>query len=197
MIQIDRNKKYESQGYKFKNFICLSDDEKKLVLEWRNSPDIRRWMYNRSIITIDDHLAFIEGLKTKSDRYYWLVFNEKDKPIGVFNIINVDVDNNKAETGSYAKPNSILESFNFSKAYFSLYFDILGFDNMYSASDANNENILLFTSFWGIDYNRKVEDIVDGQTVVYKVCDNYTKEKYCARANSTIRDFMNFIRNNK
>ena len=140
---------------------------------------------------------FIKSLETRDDKYYWLVFNEKDIPVGVFNIINVDLANNKAESGSYAKPKNILDSFNFSKAYFSFYYDILGFDGMYSCSDANNDNILLFTRFWGIVYNRTIKDVVNGHTVLYKVCDNYTKEKYREKANSTIRDFMVFIRNNK
>ena len=31
MIEIDRYKIYESQGYKFKNFVCLTEEEKRML----------------------------------------------------------------------------------------------------------------------------------------------------------------------
>lgn len=196
MIHIDKNKIYEAHGYKFKNFISLSEDEKIMVLRWRNSPEVRRWMYNRDAIKLEDHLRFIESLAKREDRFYWLAYNEKDIPVGVFNIVNYDRINETAETGSYAKPQSILDSFNFTKAYFYLYFELLGFPKMHSASDSNNANILLFADFWGVKYNREELVNQNGEEVLYKICDCFSIEDYRNKAEVTVRDFIRFIKNN-
>ncbi len=36
---------------KLVDFIDLTDIEREMVLEWRNSNDIRKWMYNNNIIS--------------------------------------------------------------------------------------------------------------------------------------------------
>ena len=197
MISIEKNKIYESNGYRFKNFILLSVEEKKMVLEWRNSPDIRKWMYNRDEISLQDHFDFIDGLKERDDRYYWLVFDPKGRPMGVFNVVDVDRNNEIAETGNYARPSNLLDSFNFSKEYFNFYFNVLGFSKMFSASDAKNDNILMFTNFWGIKYNRTETKIVDGETVTYNICDSYTRESFMKRYNLGIKDFILYIKTKK
>lgn len=73
MITIDKQKTYVSNGWTFKNFVMLSDEEVKNVWQWRNDESIRKWMYNSDIIPWDNHLKFIESLKNREDKYYWLV----------------------------------------------------------------------------------------------------------------------------
>ena len=34
------------------NFIDLELKEKEMILEWRNHPDIRKWMYNQDEINL-------------------------------------------------------------------------------------------------------------------------------------------------
>ena len=122
MINIDREIVYESHGYRFKNFTILSDDEKRMVLEWRNSADIRKWMLKTDIISYDDHCAFINSLSSRTDKYYWLVFTPEGSPIGVFDIVNVDYENNIAETGDYAKPQRFGDGFYFLRECLFFYF---------------------------------------------------------------------------
>ena len=43
------------------NFTDLSNDEKKIILEWRNNPNIKKWMYTQSDITLESHLNFIDS----------------------------------------------------------------------------------------------------------------------------------------
>jgi len=40
------------------NFIDLELKEKEMILEWRNHPDIRKWMYNQDEIKFEEHLSF-------------------------------------------------------------------------------------------------------------------------------------------
>ena len=104
MINIDRNKIYESHGYKFKNFVLLSLEEKQMVLEWRNTPSVRKWMYNSESIELKDHLSFIENLSQREDKYYWLVTSPSGNYIGVFDITSVDKEKDEAEMGYYLNP---------------------------------------------------------------------------------------------
>ena len=66
------------------NFIDLSQDEKKMILEWRNRLDIQKWMYTQNDISLEDHLDFIDSLKTIKDKLYFLV-KKDDIYIGVIN----------------------------------------------------------------------------------------------------------------
>ena len=64
------------------NFIDLSLEEKIMVLGWRNHPEIRKWMYNQDEIKLEEHLNFIDSLKLRKDKLYFLVKKE-DEFIGV------------------------------------------------------------------------------------------------------------------
>ena len=68
-----------------KNFIDLNEDEQKMVLEWRNDPNIRRWMISQDIITLEDHIKFIKNLSNKKNTLWFLV-KKNNQPIGVVNL---------------------------------------------------------------------------------------------------------------
>ena len=83
------------------NFINLSLQEKETVLSWRNHPDIKKWMYTNQDITLKDHLYFIESLKGKQDRNYFLV-KQNHEYIGVIDF--TDITSQKLEIGLYTNP---------------------------------------------------------------------------------------------
>lgn len=84
------------------DFINLTLDEKKMILEWRNHPLIREVMYNKQHIQLKDHLSFIESLNSNLTKKYFLV-KENDKYIGVIDFININ--RKDAELGIYTNPN--------------------------------------------------------------------------------------------
>jgi UDP-4-amino-4,6-dideoxy-N-acetyl-beta-L-altrosamine N-acetyltransferase len=84
------------------NFIDLSLEEKKMVLEWRNHNSIRRYMYNQEIISLENHLKYIESLKKSRDKRYFLVKRE-DSYLGVIDFTNIKKDS--CHFGLYSKPN--------------------------------------------------------------------------------------------
>lgn len=84
-----------------KNFIDLTLEEKKMVLSWRNNPSIKSMMHNSFDITLENHLMFIESLKYKSDKKYFLV-KENNTPVGVIDFI--DITKEEAELGIYSNP---------------------------------------------------------------------------------------------
>ena len=69
MIEIDKHKVYQSHEYQFKNFIMMNDEEKRMVLKWRNADSVRRRMYSANQATEDEHFNFIRTLENRNDRW--------------------------------------------------------------------------------------------------------------------------------
>ena len=85
------------------NFVDLTIEEKKMVLSWRNHPDIKRWMYTDSDISLENHLNFIDSLKDRKDKLYFLV-KKDDEYIGVINFTDIKAES--LEMGIYSKPSA-------------------------------------------------------------------------------------------
>ena len=85
------------------NFIDLELEEKEMILKWRNHPEIRKWMYNQDEIKLEEHLGFIESLKSRKNKLYFLVKKE-DEFIGVIDFTQL-VDKESVHMGIYSNPN--------------------------------------------------------------------------------------------
>lgn len=83
------------------NFADLCLDDKKMVLKWRNHPSIKKWMFTQDEIGLTDHLSFIDSLKKRIDKVYFLV-KKGSFPIGVIDFTGID--KKSAEFGIYANP---------------------------------------------------------------------------------------------
>ncbi|MBD3809795.1 MAG: UDP-4-amino-4,6-dideoxy-N-acetyl-beta-L-altrosamine N-acetyltransferase [Sulfuricurvum sp.] len=83
------------------DFTTLDKELLTLVLEWRNHSDIRCWMLNGDEISLENHLRFVESLKNRADKRYFLVQGD-DSYIGVIDF--TDITNISAEIGIYANP---------------------------------------------------------------------------------------------
>jgi UDP-4-amino-4,6-dideoxy-N-acetyl-beta-L-altrosamine N-acetyltransferase len=81
---------------KLTKFQDLSIEEKKEVLNWRNHPEIRKWMYNKEEISLKNHLEFIENLKEKPNKIYLKAGN--------LGVINFEIKNDLAELGIHKNP---------------------------------------------------------------------------------------------
>ena len=84
-MQIDKNRDYQVGPYTYRNFITLTLEEKLMILRERNHLDVKKWMFTKEDISEEGHLAYIEGLKTRDDAYYWLMLRD-GKPVGVLSI---------------------------------------------------------------------------------------------------------------
>ena len=91
------------ENIKLLNFIDLELEEKEMILKWRNHPEIRKWMYNQDEIKLEEHLNFIESLKSRKDKLYFLVKKEEEF-IGVIDFL--DLDKKEIFYGIYSNPNS-------------------------------------------------------------------------------------------
>ena len=59
------------------DFVDLTLKEKLMALNWRNSNEIKKWMYLQDSIIIESHIGFIDGLRFLKERQYLLVKKRK------------------------------------------------------------------------------------------------------------------------
>lgn len=147
MIQIDRNRIYESHGYRFKNFVCLNEEEKKMILAWRNHEKVRSVMVNKDIISYEDHLKFIDSLKNREDCCYWLVIDPVGANVGVLDVVHIDRDKDVGEIGFYLNQEELGKGFQFmiETEYF-VYAQLKLKYNMITI-DVENREMLLYNKF--------------------------------------------------
>jgi UDP-4-amino-4,6-dideoxy-N-acetyl-beta-L-altrosamine N-acetyltransferase len=89
------------QNIELINFTKLSLKDKKMILEWRNHKEIRKYMYNQDIIPLKEHLEYITSLKNSKDKIYFLVKKNGDY-IGVIDFTKINIDS--CHFGLYSKP---------------------------------------------------------------------------------------------
>jgi len=93
------------KNIKLISFTDISLSEIKMILNWRNNENIRKWMYTQDEISLQDHLSFIESLKIAKDKLYFLV-KKNSENIGVVNFTNLN--KNDIYFGLYANPTTKL-----------------------------------------------------------------------------------------
>ena len=91
------------EDIKLKNFVELSNNEKLMVLSWRNDKSIRKWMYDSQIISENNHLNFIDNLINDKNNIYFLVC-KNDQNIGVIYFNEINYENKTCYFGLYANP---------------------------------------------------------------------------------------------
>lgn len=199
MIKVDKNKVYESHGYSYRNFVVLDSIEKNLVFEWRNSENVRKWMYNQNVIEYNDHIRFLESLDSRDDCYYWLVYKD-NKPVGVYDVTNIDRVNNTAENGLYLDPISQDSGtgFDFVKECFFFFFGVLDLERAVGGAVASNKNIIYLDQYFGFEFTSKRVERIGNESVEFWYSDNLTKDIFLDRyRNSSQKDFIRWYRINK
>lgn len=150
MSRVDDSRTYRQGDFSYKNFTSLSEEENRMVLGWRNDPLIRVWMSNDDVIPLDDHLKFVAKLSSRRDVAYWLVFH-CGKPAGVFDLASIDHPDGSAVIGYYLAPDLIGTGFGmpFMLSFRTFFFDILGFDTLYSYVLEGNTRAFQMSVFYG------------------------------------------------
>ena len=74
--------------YKVVDYILLTLPQLHVILDVENMEEQRRWKKNGHIITWDEHLSFVNGLKDDEYRKYFAIFKDNDY-IGTLNLIYV------------------------------------------------------------------------------------------------------------
>ncbi len=86
---------------KLLNFFNLSLAEQKMILEWRNNPSVRKWMFGQEVIDLKSHINYISSLKNSEDKIYFLV-RQFDNYLGVIDFTRITIKS--AHIGLYGNP---------------------------------------------------------------------------------------------
>ncbi len=73
------------------------------ILEWRNSPEVRVFMYTSREISQAEHGAWFERLQHDASRRTW-IFEADGEPMGVVNLTRIDAASGEAHWGFYVRP---------------------------------------------------------------------------------------------
>ena len=151
-MEIDKKKVYTIGDYTFTNYICLSDNLIRQVLEWRNHEEVRRWMYNSDFIPYESHIKYILSLCTREDAYYWLV-SYQGEPVGAVSLTSTDIVESTGELGYYMRPDYINtgDGLPFVYQMFAFAIDCLHINSLYGAVNENNRMAYLIDCFIGCE----------------------------------------------
>ncbi|OCL83436.1 UDP-4-amino-4,6-dideoxy-N-acetyl-beta-L-altrosamine N-acetyltransferase [Arcobacter porcinus] len=144
------------------NFTDLSNDEKKIILEWRNNPNIKKWMYTQDDIILENHLNFIDSLKNSKEKLYFLVKKE-DENIGVIYFTQIK-QNESLHMGVYTNPNLKGYGKILLETIINFLFEILKVVKIYSEVYFENEKAYLLYKSYG--FKEYAEKIVNNKKVI-------------------------------
>ena len=81
-------------------FTRLTEKHLDLVRNWRNSPEVGKYMYTNSYITKEEHLNWFIKVNDDSTKAYWVI-NVDNIDVGVVNLYNIDLHNRRCYWAYY------------------------------------------------------------------------------------------------
>lgn len=97
----------------------VEESDLERILEWRNSDRIRANMYTDHLISMTEHKTWYQNLmKEKTSRF--MVFEYREKSVGVVNISQIDQKNNRCHWGFYLGEIGIVKRCGMALGYFGL-----------------------------------------------------------------------------
>jgi RimJ/RimL family protein N-acetyltransferase len=80
---------------------CLEFEDLPQVVKWRNQRDIRKFFFEKALISISGQKAWFERyLEDRARAIFIAVSKKSGKPVGMIGLYNIDLMNHKAEIGS-------------------------------------------------------------------------------------------------
>jgi len=83
----------------------MKDDDLEIVLSWRNQDEVRRYMYTRHRIGMEEHRRWFERTSRDNDSKL-LILEYQATPIGFINFRKSSHNTEEAEWGFYLAPNA-------------------------------------------------------------------------------------------
>jgi len=132
----------------------INEDDLQMVLAWRNSERINRYMFSNHSITMAEHRRWFEGLAA-AERFC-LIFELNNRAVGVVNITELDSYDNKCSWGFYLGETGLPKGTGLLMGYHGLQFIFaeLGIRKLGSKSFAFNKN--------SIHYHQKLGFMEEG-----------------------------------
>lgn len=74
--------------------------DRERILAWRNSPDVRAYMYTDHVISEAEHARWFAGIEDDPGRQYWIISMD-EAPVGLANLYDIDRRNQRCAWAYY------------------------------------------------------------------------------------------------
>jgi UDP-4-amino-4,6-dideoxy-N-acetyl-beta-L-altrosamine N-acetyltransferase len=143
----------EMGEYIFKNYTSLTKEEKLIALDFRNKN--REWMINNDIITVDEHLKWIDSLKDSQTTIYFLVF-KSHTPFMAVDFHDIDAINKEAYWGYFlGNDNFRSEVLKIEKLIIQIAFSMLNLEKLFCINAIDN-HVIKIHKFFGFKEDSEV-----------------------------------------
>lgn len=75
-------------------------EDKEMIRQWRNSPEVARYMYTDQYISEEEHERWFHNALKDPKRKYWIIMYEREA-IGLVNLYDIDAKNKRCFWGLY------------------------------------------------------------------------------------------------
>ncbi|MBU1659455.1 UDP-4-amino-4,6-dideoxy-N-acetyl-beta-L-altrosamine N-acetyltransferase [bacterium] len=79
---------FNCEGYELLNYLNLHPQEIEMILEWRNHESVRTFMREQNIISMQEHLSYLDNLKNNKQKFCFLL-KEKGAYLGVIELSKI------------------------------------------------------------------------------------------------------------
>lgn len=143
----------------------LVEADLQIVREWRNHPDVRRFMYTQHEIGAEEHCAWFSRAQQDSNRHL-LLYLQHDVPLGFVNITIVDAVARRAEWGFYLAPDAPRGTgYRLGRAVLTYAFETIGLHKLCGEALAYNTRSIRFHEKLGFTHEARLRDHhFDGQS---------------------------------
>lgn len=86
-------------------FRDIRNTEIELILSWRNDPNVRRNMYTRHEISLEEHIDWWQHVCSTDDIKYF-IYEVDETPLGVVGFSQIDEVNSNCSWAFYSSPNA-------------------------------------------------------------------------------------------
>lgn len=117
-----------------------------MILEWRNNPLTKKWMFTQEDIELEAHLKFVDSLKKNQKKQYFLVQHNK-LYIGVIDFCNITKES--VTMGLYKNPVIYGVGDILLKTIVEYSFNVLGIKTIYSEVFEENKKALQLYKLFG------------------------------------------------
>lgn len=152
-------KSYIVSPFVFKNYVDLTTEEATEVLRSRNDIEVRKWMTSTEEIPLENHLKFIEGLRTSEKNFYWAVYMDNNFMGG---ISLTRMDDYCADSGIFLNPYSKKPGLGLLISYISIdfYFTTLKIKRLYSVVNKDNKKAIRMNQLLGSSFGSSDTDFI-------------------------------------
>ena len=143
------------------NFCKLSSDNIEMIRLWRNSLEVKKFMFTQDEITPSQQKKFIETLRTDNSKIYFLA-RLKDEPIGSIYFYDLDFEQMKCFWGYYLDPKLIGASYGLLLEYTvaEVVFEILRLEKLFCEGFVSNKTAVKIHREFGFEELKNDGDLI-------------------------------------